>query len=90
VGIFDAVESKEEPVLAWLSWRQQVLYPEELALSNDRQYALMGIRPREPGQLIPGLERYTDTVCSAELDQPFKAIVSTLPREGDMVKLPGT
>jgi hypothetical protein len=50
----------------------------------------MGVRPREPGQLIPGLERYTDTVCSAELDQPFEAVVSTLAGEADMVKLPGT
>jgi hypothetical protein len=35
VGIFDTVESKEEFVLAWVGWRQQVLYPEEFALSND-------------------------------------------------------
>jgi hypothetical protein len=35
VGIFDTVESKEEFVLAWVGWRQQVLYPEEFALSNE-------------------------------------------------------
>jgi hypothetical protein len=90
VRVFDAVESKEEFVLTWLAWRQQVLYPEEFALSNDGQHTLMRIRPSKSGELVPGLERHADTVCSAELDQPFQAIVSTLPGEADMVKLPGT
>jgi hypothetical protein len=90
VRVFDAVESKEEFVLSWLAWRQQVLYPEEFALSNDGQHTLMRIRPGKSGELVPGFERYTDTVCSAELDQPFEAIVSTLSGEADMVKLPGT
>jgi hypothetical protein len=90
VRVFDAVESKEEFVVSWLAWRQQVIYPEEFALSNDGQHTLMRIRPSKSGELVPGLERHADTVCSAELDQPFQAIVSTLPGEADMVKLPGT
>jgi hypothetical protein len=50
----------------------------------------MCIRTGKSGQLFPGFERYADTGGSAELDQPFQAIISALPRHADMIKLPGT
>jgi hypothetical protein len=90
VRVFDAIESEEEPVLAGLAGGQQVLDPQESPLPNDRQYALMRICPGESGELVPGFERYADTGVSAELDQPFQAIISALPRHADMIKLPGT
>ena len=88
--VLDAIESKEEPVLSRLRWRQQVLNRQEPPLPNDRQYALMRVRSGEPGELVPGLEGHSDTGRSAEFDEPFQAIVSTLPSHADMVKLPGT
>jgi hypothetical protein len=90
MGIFDAVESKEEPVLSPVAGNQQVLNPQESPLSNNRQYALMGICPGKSGELLPGFERYADAGRSAELDQPFQAVVATLPRHADMSKLSGT
>jgi hypothetical protein len=90
VGVFDAIESKEEPVLACLAGSQQVFNPQESPLPNNRQYALMRIRPGEPGELVPGFERYADTGRPAKLNQPFQTVISTLPRHADMIKLPGT
>jgi hypothetical protein len=90
VGVFDAIESKEEPVLAWLAGSQQVLDSQKFPFSNDRQYALVGICSGEPGELVSGFERYADAGRSAELDQSLQAIVSTLPRHTDVVKLPRT
>jgi hypothetical protein len=90
MGIFDAIESKEEPMLASLAGTQQVLDSQELPLPNDRQYPLMGIRPCKSGELVPGFKRYANAGGSAKLNQPLQAIVSTLPRHTDMVKLPRT
>jgi hypothetical protein len=50
----------------------------------------MGIGPCKPGELVPGFKRYADACPSAELDQSVKAIVPTLPRHTDVVKLPRT
>jgi hypothetical protein len=50
----------------------------------------MRVRSGEPSELVPGLEGHSDTGGSAEFDEPFQAIVSTLPGHADMVKLPGT
>jgi len=49
VGVLDAIESEKEPVLSCLAWSQQILNPQESPLPNDRQHALMGIRPGKPG-----------------------------------------
>ena len=73
-----------------LRGRQQIFDPQEPPFPNDRQYSLMSVRSGEPGELVPGFERYTDTGRSAELDEPFQAIVTTLTGHADMVKLPGT
>jgi hypothetical protein len=90
VRVFDAVESKEEFVLSRLGRSQQILDSQKFSFPNDRQNALMGISAGEPGELVPGFERYANTRRAAELDQPFQAIISTLPGHADMVKLPGT
>jgi hypothetical protein len=90
VGVFDAIKSKEEPVPVCLAGRQQVLNSEELALPNDRQDALMRIGAGKPGELVPGFERYADPGGAAKLDQPFQAIISTLPSNSDMIELPRT
>jgi hypothetical protein len=90
MGVFDAIESEEEPVLSPIARSQKVLNPQEFALPNDCQYALVGIRTGKPGELVPGFERYADTGRSAELDQPFQAVVSTLPCNTDMIELPRT
>jgi hypothetical protein len=90
MGVFDAIESKEEPVLACLAGSQQILNPQESPLSNDRQYALMRICSGKSGELVPGFERHADTRRTAELDQPFQAIISTLPSKTDMIELPRT
>src|SRR5271170_2348107 len=50
----------------------------------------MSVGSGESGQLVPGFERYTYTGRSAELDEPFQAIVSTLPGHADMIKLSGS
>jgi hypothetical protein len=50
----------------------------------------MSIGTGKPGELVSGFERYADTGGSAELDQPFQAIVSTLPGHADVVELPRT
>jgi hypothetical protein len=50
----------------------------------------MRVRPGKPGELVSGFERHADAGRSAELDQPFQTIVSTLPGHADMVKLPRT
>jgi hypothetical protein len=88
--VFDAIEGKEEPVLACLAWSQQILNPQEFALPNHRQHTLVGVCTGKPGELVPGFERYADIGGSAELDQPFEAVVATLPRHGDVIELPGT
>jgi hypothetical protein len=90
VGIFDAIESKEEPVLASLAGTQQVLDSQKFPLPNDRQHALMCVCPCKSGELVPGFKRYADAGPSAELDQSLQAIVSTLPRYADVVKLTRT
>jgi hypothetical protein len=77
-------------VLSWLAGSQQILDSEELALPNDGQYALMRVSPGESGQLVAGFERYANTGGPAERDQSFQAVVATLPRNADMIKLPGT
>jgi hypothetical protein len=43
MGVLDAIESQEEPVLPGISGSKQILYPQELALPNHRQYTLMGV-----------------------------------------------
>jgi hypothetical protein len=90
VWVFDAIEGKEELVVSWLAGSQQILYTEELAFPNDRQYALMRVSPGKSGQLVTGFEGYANTGGPTERDQPFQPVVATLPRHGDMVKLPGT
>jgi hypothetical protein len=95
VGVFDAVEGEEEAVLSWLvgCWlvrSEEVFDSEEFSFSNDGQDALVGVGAGEPGELVPGLERYADAGRSAELDKLFEAVVATLPGDGDMVKLAGT
>jgi hypothetical protein len=90
VRVFDAIESQEEFVLAWLAWRQKVLNPKELPLPNDRQDALVRIRTGKPRELVPWFERHADTRRAAKLDQPFQAIISALPSNTDMIELPRT
>jgi hypothetical protein len=90
MGIFNAIESQEELVLSSLATSQQVLYTQELALPNNRQYSLMGVSPGKSGQLVPGLERHADTDRSAKRDQPLQSIVATLPCHANMIQLPGT
>lgn len=90
VRIFDAVQSKKESVLSGLAGKQQVLDPQEPSLSNHCEHALMSIRPGKPGKLVSGFQRHADTCRSAELHQPFEAIVSAFPSDADMVKLPRT
>jgi hypothetical protein len=90
VGIFDTIESKEEPVPVWLVGSQQVLNSQKLPLPNDGQNALMCICPGKSGELVPGFKRHADAGRPAEFDQPLQAIVSTLSRHADMIKLPGT
>jgi hypothetical protein len=50
----------------------------------------MGIRAGKPGELVSGFKGYADSGGSTEFDQPFQAIVSTLPGDADVVKPPGT
>jgi hypothetical protein len=90
VRVFDAIESKEEPVPVWLVGSQQVLNSQKLPFPNDCQNALMCVCPGKSGELVPGFERYADAGRAAEFDQPLQAIVSTLPRHTDMIKLPRT
>jgi hypothetical protein len=87
VGVFDAIESKEEPVLPCLAGSQKVLNPEEFSLPNDRQDALMRIGTGKPRELVPWFERHADTGGAAKLDQPFQAIISTLPSNSDVIEL---
>jgi hypothetical protein len=88
--VFHPIESKEEPVLSSVARSQQVLNPQESPLPNDRQHTLMRICPGKPGELVPGFERHTDPRRAAKLDQPFQAIISTLPSNTDMIELPRT
>jgi hypothetical protein len=90
VRVFDAIESEKEPVLAWLAGSQQVLDSQKLPLPDNRQNALMCVCPGKSGELVPGFKRHADAGCAAEFDQPLQAIVSTLPRHADVIKLPGT
>ena len=52
----------------------------------------MGVGAGEPGELVPGFERYADAGGPAEVDQPFQAVVAVVafPGDGDMVQLTGT
>ena len=88
MGIFDAIESKEESVLSGLFGREQVFDPEKLALSNDRQHSLMRIGAGEPGELVAWLKRYADACGAAEFDQSFEAVIAALAGDADVVELP--
>jgi hypothetical protein len=90
VGVFDAVESEEEPVPAGFGWSQKVLDSEELTLADDSQHALVGIGSGEAGKLVPGFEGDADTGSTAEVDEPFEAVVPAVASHADMVELPGT
>ena len=90
VRVFDAVESEEEFVLAWLFGGQQVFDGEELPLAHHREDALMGIGAGEPGELVAGFERDADAGRAAELDQPLQTLVPTLPGDADVVELART
>jgi hypothetical protein len=50
----------------------------------------MRIRTGKPRELVPWFERHADTRRAAKLDQPFQAIISTLPRNTDMIELSRT
>jgi hypothetical protein len=85
VGVFDAVESKEEPVVSGFGWSQKILDSEELTLANNGQHALVGIGAGKAGELIPGFEGDADAGFAAEIDEPFEAFVPTLASHADMV-----
>jgi hypothetical protein len=85
--IFDTIKSKEELVLARLLRDKKVFDRKKLSLPHDRQNALVGIGASEPGKLVAGFEGDADTGCSAELDQPFQAIVATFAGDTDMIEL---
>ena len=87
VRIFDAIESKEEPMLSRLFRGEQVFDPEKLALADDRKHSLMRIGSGEPGELVARLQRYANASGAAEFDQPFEAIIAALPCKADIVEL---
>jgi hypothetical protein len=73
VGVFDTIEGEEEAILSgfagcWLVRSEEVFDSEEFSFSNNGQYALVGISAGEPGELVPGLERYADAGDPAKLD----------------------
>jgi hypothetical protein len=93
VGVFDTVEGEEEAGLGWFLRCEEVFDCEEFSLTNDGQYALVGVGAGEPGELIPGLERNADAGGPAEVDEPLEAVVAAVvafPGDGDMVQLAGT
>jgi len=87
MGIFDAIESKEEFVLSRLFGGEQVFDPEKLALAHDRQHSLMRIGAGEPGELVARLKGYANACGAAEFDQPFEAVIATLAGDTDVVEL---
>jgi hypothetical protein len=66
---------------------EQVFDSKKFALPHHGQDALMSIGSGKPGQLVAWLKGYPDAGRPAEFDQSFKAIVSTLASDGNMVKL---
>jgi hypothetical protein len=87
VGVLDAVQSKEEMVLAFHFWGQKIFNSEKLTLADDCQHSLVGIRPGKAGELVTGFERDPDSFGLAELDQPFKTLIAPLPGDAYMIEL---
>src|SRR5271154_4713282 len=50
VRVLNPVKRQEEPVFSLSLRSQQVFYPQELTLPNDRQHPLMSVRPSQSGQ----------------------------------------
>ncbi len=69
---------------------QKIFHSKKLPLPDNRQHALMRVRAGEPSELVARLQRYANTSCSAELDQPFKPLIATFARNTDMIELPRT
>jgi hypothetical protein len=86
--ILDTIEREEEPVLSLRLRSQQILDPQELTLPNHSEHALVSIRPRQPSQLIPRLQRHPNPSRPAQLYQPLQPLIPPLPGHTNMVKLP--
>jgi hypothetical protein len=90
VGIFDAVECKEEAVLPVFLRSQKVFDSKKLTLPDDCQHALMGIGSGNPGELVARFERDADACGAAELDNTFEAVVPAFAGNTYVVKLART
>ena len=90
VGIFDAVEGKEEAVLAVFFGGEEVFDGEEFALADDGEDALVGIGAGEAGELVAGLDGDADVGGAAKFDDAFETFVATFAGYADVVELAGT
>jgi hypothetical protein len=85
MGVLNAVEGEEEPVMSGFGGGQKVLDSEELTFADDGKHTLVGIGAGEAGELVPGFEGDADTGFSAEFDESFEPVVPAFASHADVV-----
>ena len=85
VGVFYAVERKEEAILAVFFGGEEIFDGEEFALADDGEDALMSVGAGEAGELVAGLDGDTDASGAAELSEAFEFLIPTLAGDADVI-----
>ena len=85
VGVFNAVERKEEAILAIFFGGEEIFDGEEFALADDSEDALMRVGAGEAGELVAGLDGDPDASGAAELSEAFELLIPTLAGDADVI-----